>query len=329
MTFIPFGRNIEGVEAGSLAYFGHRPSQLEPHEIAIFDCRSPKSKPSISFSQKSRNIGTSSRDHIANLMWEKELVPNAKICRCKILRQNLYLSNFCHFREKIPHLAMFLRKKIKRTAKHLRWTKRHKKPPAVYFSPIKTNVKESKMVIVLLADKNSGEYRAMVGGFDFWDDHDGAEIPAFFVRRSSGSTLKPFLYAMGIDDGLMSPNQKVEDVPIEILGTNQEYDENFVGMISYSDALSQSLNIPFVLLLKDIGLPDAFERFQQNGMRSFVPEIPKMGLSAAVGIDLTPMELLQGYVALANKGKTKDCTIGKKKKYKSKKHLYLVLRLRG
>ena len=42
---------------------------------------------------------------------------------------------------------------------------------------------------VLLADKNSGEYRAMVGGFDFWDDHDGAEIPAFFVRRSSGSTL--------------------------------------------------------------------------------------------------------------------------------------------
>ena len=174
---------------------------------------------------------------------------------------------------------------------------------------------------VLLADKRTGEYRAMVGGFDFWDDHDGAEIPSFFVRRSSGSTLKPFLYAMGIDDGLMSPNQKVEDVPIEIAGYKpRNYDETFQGMVSYSDALAQSLNIPFVLLLQEIGLPDAFERLQQIGIRSFAPDIPKMGLSAAVGIDLTPMELLQGYVTLANQGKNRELYFWKKQQIHKKEN---------
>ena len=309
LTFIPFGRNIEGIEAGSLAYFGHRPNQLEPHEIAILIA--VPQNPNLRYPDiENRETLLQARDHIANLMWEKELIPHTKDLSLQSITSKPVPIKLEPFPREIPHLAMFLRSKIQQGATEtLTLDKDAQKIARSILQSYQENMHKKGIEngCVLLADKTSGEYRAMVGGFDFWDDHEAAEIPAFFVRRSSGSTLKPFLYAMGIDDGLMSPNQKVEDVPIEIAGYKpRNYDENFVGMISYSDALSQSLNIPFVLLLKEIGLPDTFERLQQIGIRSFVPEIPKMGLSAAVGIDLTPMELLQGYVALANQGKNKE-----------------------
>ena len=111
LTFIPFGRNIEGIEAGSLAYFGHRPNQLEPHEIAILIA--VPQNPNIRYpSEKNKKTLRAARNHIANLMWEKELIPYTKNLSVDDIQSKSIPTSLQSFPREIPHLAMFLRTKI-------------------------------------------------------------------------------------------------------------------------------------------------------------------------------------------------------------------------
>ncbi|MCA9568862.1 MAG: penicillin-binding protein 1C, partial [Myxococcales bacterium] len=158
--------------------------------------------------------------------------------------------------------------------------------------------------VVVVVDHENGAVRGLVGNMDFWDAEHGGQIPAFDVPRSPGSTLKPFVYGVAIDRGLELPEHLVADVPVA-WGTwsPDNYDGRFSGMVRLEDALSRSLNVPFVNLLDRVGVEPFLGVMRQSGVTSIAPEPGHYGLSlVAGGIELTPLELTTMYTALAEDG---------------------------
>src|SRR5690606_6725586 len=139
---------------------------------------------------------------------------------------------------------------------------------------------------------------------DFFGDRDGAQINAFDTPRSPGSTLKPLLYAMAIDRGLAGPEHLVSDIP-RLYGTYapSNYDGGFEGLVRLEDALSRSLNLPFIDLLQKIGTAAFVAQLRAQGAGSLDTTPGHYGLSAAVGgIEITPLELASIYAVLARRG---------------------------
>lgn len=310
LSYISFGRNIEGVEAASLAYFGHLPNRLEADEIAILIAvpQNPNSRyPTAQNAERLR----ASRDHIASLLHDQGKLPLSD-------QQSLESAVFerspptmlLAFPREIPHLAMQLRPYIGAGIK-LRTTL-DKDIQSIARKILQTQQADYRSqgidnASIVIADRSTGEYRAIIGGFNFWDDHPGAKIPSYTVARSSGSTLKPFLYANAIDLGIAMPARKMEDIPAIFRGYRpRNYSENFHGMVSLQDSLSQSLNIPFIKLLEEIGLDSFLQLLNRMGIHQFNERRHELGLSVAVGIELTPMEITEAYLTLANGGHHKS-----------------------
>jgi penicillin-binding protein 1C len=160
---------------------------------------------------------------------------------------------------------------------------------------------------VVLLDHTTSEVLALVGNFDFWDQAHGGQIPGFAVPRSPGSTLKPLLYTLALDQGLAGPDQLVTDVPTSY-GTYapRNFDGQFAGLVRLEDALSRSLNLPFVNLLQRLGVEPFLGSLRAQGVHSLEASPGHYGLSAAVGgIALTPLELAGLYAVLAQDGRTR------------------------
>jgi len=157
----------------------------------------------------------------------------------------------------------------------------------------------------VVVERERAEVLALVGNFDFFDAKHGGQIVGFATPRSPGSTLKPLLYAMGIDQGLVGPEQLVADVPTAYGGyAPRNFDGRFQGLVRLEYALSQSLNMPFVRLLQRVGVERFLGTLRTAGVTSLESEPGHYGLSAAVGgIELTPLELAGVYVALAGDGR--------------------------
>ncbi|MBI5066991.1 MAG: penicillin-binding protein 1C, partial [Deltaproteobacteria bacterium] len=154
---------------------------------------------------------------------------------------------------------------------------------------------------VVVLESRSGEVRALAGNLDFWDGAHGGQIAAFAEPRSPGSALKPVLYAMALERGLAGPRTLVPDVPL-LFGSYapRNFEARFDGLVPLEEALARSLNVPFVSLLRDLGVEPFLGRLRALGVRSLDPRPGHYGLSAAVGgLELTPLELAGVYAALA------------------------------
>ena len=157
---------------------------------------------------------------------------------------------------------------------------------------------------VVVVDHHTATIRALAGNFDFWSERDG-QIAAFAVPRSPGSTLKPFVYARAIDQGLALPGFLEEDTPIHYGGYSPEnYDGTWSGMVTLEEALSRSLNVPFIHLLSDLTVESFVATLKRGGLSHLNPTPGYYGLSLVVGAaEVTPLELAGLYVALAENGR--------------------------
>jgi penicillin-binding protein 1C len=157
---------------------------------------------------------------------------------------------------------------------------------------------------VVVADHATREVIALAGNLDFDDTKHGGQIAMFDRRRSPGSTLKPFLYAMAIDRGFALPGYLVADVPNQY-GTYRprNFDNDFAGLVTLREALSKSLNLPFVDLLARIGVEHFLGDLDRMGVSGARAVPGTYGLSMIVGsIELTPLEIAGLYVTLAQDG---------------------------
>jgi penicillin-binding protein 1C len=159
-------------------------------------------------------------------------------------------------------------------------------------------------IAALVVENDTLAVRGYAGSADFNDNARSAQVDMVRAVRSPGSTLKPFLYAMALDDGLVHSESLLIDAPQNFGGyAPGNFEASFSGPVSVSDALQRSLNVPAVDLLDRIG-PARFAAHLRNaGLKLRMPEGGAPNLSLILGGGGTTLEELVGaYTALAREG---------------------------
>jgi penicillin-binding protein 1C len=163
---------------------------------------------------------------------------------------------------------------------------------------------EPVSIAALIVENANGAVRAYTGSADFSDPRRAAHVDMVRGLRSPGSTLKPFLYAMALDQGLIHSESLLVDAPQNFGGyAPGNFQADFSGPVSVSEALQRSLNVPAVDLLERVG-PERFAaQLRQAGLRLRLPANAQPNLSLILGGGSTRLEELVGaYTALARGG---------------------------
>ncbi len=155
---------------------------------------------------------------------------------------------------------------------------------------------------VLLVDSRDRTVKGLMGSTDFFNRSIGGQINGTMVKRSPGSTLKPFIYGLALDQGLIHPYTMLKDVPHSFNGYNPEnFDYDFMGPIKAQDALILSRNIPAIYLASQLhpGLYNLLEKARVSQLKAE----SHYGLAINLGgAELTMMELTSLYTMLVNEG---------------------------
>lgn len=155
----------------------------------------------------------------------------------------------------------------------------------------------------MLVDFRTMAVKALVGSADFFDGGIAGQVNGTEAKRSPGSTLKPFIYALGIDQGVLHPMTVLKDEPSAFGAYSPEnFDGRFAGPLTAKDALIRSRNVPAVYVASRLSKPDLYDFLQMAGV-SGLRSREYYGLALVLGGgELTMGELVTLYGALANDG---------------------------
>ncbi|MBJ6762866.1 penicillin-binding protein 1C [Myxococcaceae bacterium JPH2] len=155
----------------------------------------------------------------------------------------------------------------------------------------------------MLVDWRTLEVRAAVGSGDFFDKDIEGQVNGTEAKRSPGSALKPFIYGLAFDQGLIHPRTMLKDTPTGFAGYGPEnFDGSFAGPLPAEEALTRSRNVPAVALASRLRAPSLYGFLRQAGITGLRSE-EFYGLSLALGsAEVTMTELVELYAMLANGG---------------------------
>ena len=155
----------------------------------------------------------------------------------------------------------------------------------------------------ILVDTRDMSIKAMVGSANYRDASIQGQVNGTLAKRSPGSTLKPFIYALGFDQGVLQPQTVLRDVPTAFGPyTPENFDGHFLGPITATQALIRSRNIPAVWVASQLHQPSLYDFLQQSGISRLASE-QHYGLSLVLGGGEVSMQELAGlYAMLANQG---------------------------
>ena len=279
LTLAPFGGNLEGIRAGSLAWFGIPPEALEPEQAALL----------VAIPRRPERLRPD-RHPLA-----------ARAVRDRIVRSDKAVPTG---RAPLPHhapqlLAALPRESVVRTTLDL--------PLQAALERLGDQRLESlprrASLAMLIADTRSREILALYPGA--WRDHDRAgALDLTQAVRSPGSALKPFIYAMAFADGIAAPDTVLPDLPRRFGGYAPEnFDRGFTGTITAGEALQRSLNLPAVALLDRIGPLRFSMTLRAAGAALRLPHGADPSLPLALGGDgITLRQAAALYAALATDG---------------------------
>ncbi len=158
---------------------------------------------------------------------------------------------------------------------------------------------------ILAVETATGKVRAYVGSPDFFDRENGGQVDGVLAPRSTGSLLKPFLYATAFDSGVIHPESLLRDVPVTFGSyAPVNADRKFSGMVRASEALVRSLNVPPTLLLREIGVTEFHHFLEAAGMKTLFRSPDGYGLSLILGgAEGTLWDMVRLYRGLASDGR--------------------------
>jgi penicillin-binding protein 1C len=155
----------------------------------------------------------------------------------------------------------------------------------------------------ILVDTRNMGVKAMVGSVDYFDRAISGQVNGTLAERSPGSTLKPFIYGLGLDQGVLTPATVLRDVPTSFGPyTPENFDGRFLGPVTATQALIRSRNIPAVWVDSQLHDPDLYGFLQEAGVQRLASE-QHYGLALVLGGgDVTMQDLARMYALLANGG---------------------------
>ena len=303
LNLAPFGGNIQGVGAASRIYFGKPPSQIDLGEaitLAVIPQR-PAARSGRSIQQSTL---LSARTQLANF-WRNQNRPSDSE------RRQLELSVLAqpdsslplhapHFTDAVLHANPSLSGPIRTTldGSLQRLVERQIERYLNQFGE-----RGIRNVATLLVDYRDMSVKSWVGSADYGNEGIHGQINGVLTKRSPGSTLKPFIYALALDQGVLHPRSILRDAPTSFGPfTPENFDGNFVGPIPAQEALIRSRNIPAVWVATQLRQPDLYQFLQSAGVGNMKAE-SYYGLALALGGgEVTVEELASLYAMLANQG---------------------------
>ncbi|MBV1911386.1 MAG: penicillin-binding protein 1C [Kangiellaceae bacterium] len=302
----PYGRNIEGVGAASLIYFNKKPIELSLPEVltlAVIPQNPNKRNPTT-------DKGFSKLQTARNVLFERWITHHPTD-----IKQAKYLSMPMNVRPPeslpflAPHFIPFIDKQLSNWQSEyvettLNLAHQQLMERVVNRFVIANNKKGIRNASALLVNYQTNQIEAMVGSADFFDSEIQGQVNGTTAKRSPGSALKPFVYALALDEGLIHPMSLLKDSPRKYGGfTPENYDKRFLGPISATRALVESRNVPAVDLQAQLNKMSFYEFLAKAHITNLQDE-SHYGLALALGGgEVTSIELASLYAMLANRGK--------------------------
>ncbi len=297
----PFGGTLQGVAAASWAYLGKPPSQLTRGEAALLAVL-PQA-PSRLRPDRHPARAQAARDKVLKRVAEFEVWPQLAVKEA--LEEPVLLAP-----RQEPHLAPLLARRLNKADS-----------PALIRTTLdaalqrrledlllgwRARLPEHTSAAILVVEHESMAVRAYLGSVDIGDRRRFGHVDMIAAQRSPGSTLKPFLYGMALDAGLIHSESLLQDVPRRYGDYRPgNFSSGFSGAVSASEALATSLNLPAVQLLEAYGPKRFAGELRSAGVPLALPPLAEPNLALILGGAGSRLEeLLTGYSAFARAGKT-------------------------
>lgn len=304
LALAPYGGNIEGVRAASLAYFGKEPRRLSNGEMALLtalpqapETRRPDRFPDAARAARARVLARAQRAGLIT-------AADARAARGEAIPQARWAfpNHAAHAAEaalratpETPILRLTLDLKLQAALETLAHEAAQRLGPKI-------------SAALLAIDNASGEIRAHVGSADPLSEARAGALDMTQALRSPGSALKPFIYAMAFENGIAHPETILDDRPSRYgLYAPQNFDLSFQGAVTARAALQNSLNLPAIELLSEVGPNHFLARLRNAGARIALPADAAPGLALGLGgLGIKLQDLARLYCGLARGGVLPD-----------------------
>lgn len=304
LTLAPYGGNLEGVRAASLIYYGREPERLTPAERAMLialpqapEARRPDRRQKAAAAARSGILDKLAADGILDAAIASEAKDAPVIGRRKIFPRFAY-----HAAEGLARERASAQSTIRSTIE----ISKQQTAERLIAEHVKS-VSDGATAAAIVVDSASGEVLASVGSSGF--GANGGWIDLTDRVRSPGSLLKPFIYALAFEDGIIGANTVIDDMPQGFGGYRPEnFDRTFRGEVRVKDALQHSLNVPAVATLERVGAERFSAMLQNAGARIFQKKRadarPTLALALG-GAGITLRDVAALYDGLANGGRVR------------------------
>lgn len=307
LNYVPYGGNIEGAGAASLVYFHKRAADLtlpEALTLAVIP-QNPRVRGAVatnSYQTKVRAL-TDARQRLAKLWLAAHPTEASHGATLDLQPRPIAALPF-----RAPHLTTQLL-----AAKNSGevWTTLDPKMQTTLERVIGHYIERNQSIGIqnaaaVLLDTHTMQVKALVGSSDFNNNAIEGQVNGVLAKRSPGSTLKPFIYALGIDQGVLHPATVLKDAPTAFGPFSPEnFDGRFVGPITAQDALVRSRNVPAVAVAAKLSRPGLYDLMKSSGVTQLASE-KHYGLALTLGGgEVTMEELTRLYAMLANGGELK------------------------
>jgi penicillin-binding protein 1C len=301
LNFAPYGGNVEGAGAASLVYFGKRAADLtlpEALSLAVIP-----QNPAARGGKANAPALVQARDRMAAI-WLAAHPEDEKLGA----RHAPAMRTTAQLPFRAPHLTNQLLREAKANDARevfstLDLTMQHTLERAIARRLENHRHIGIQNAAALLLDTETMAVKALVGSANFFDEAIDGQVNGTLAKRSPGSTLKPFIYALGFDQGVLHPMSVLKDAPTAFGPFSPEnFDGRFVGPITAQEALVRSRNVPAVQVAARLTRPSLYDLMKQSGVSNLASE-KHYGLALTLGGgEVTMEELARLYAVLGNGG---------------------------
>lgn len=300
LALAPYGGNIEGTRAAALAYFGKEPKRLSTAEAALLVAL-PQS-PEMRRPDRRARAARIARDRVIQRLANDGIINHDQAEAASI-------EDAPSGRLAFPILAAHTAERLARTAPDgtVETTTIDREFQASLEALARTralSIGSGVAAAIIAVDNETGEVRAHVGGTGYFDRFRAGQLDLANALRSPGSTLKPFIYGLAFEDGIVHPETLIDDRAIRYGAYAPEnFDDTFHGTVTVRTALQQSLNVPALQVLESVGPDRLAARLTNAGVKLVLPANAAPGLAVGLGgagVRLTDLATL--YTGLARGG---------------------------
>jgi penicillin-binding protein 1C len=303
LNHAPYGSNIIGYRAASWRYFEKLPQELSWAEAALLAVL--PNAPGLVSPSANRNLLKKKRDQLLDKLYRKKIFDSEthKFALLEPVPVREY-----PFEALAPHLSQIIYNnsgKDKVITTTISYSYQSYLESLLKHQLVNLQRLGIRNGAALVIETQTGKVKAYVGSQDFFDSDGQGQVNGVTAPRSSGSLLKPFLYALSIDEGLIVPQTLLKDVPsyFDAFSPNNA-DEKFNGVVTAKEALIRSLNVPAVRLLNTYGVSRFYSFLKKAGMSTLFRQPDDYGLPLIIGgAETTLWDMAMFFRGLGNYGK--------------------------